>query len=63
MLTEDERAKFADYLEQSVASDLVMIEQLKKIPGMEPKIKQMNVEAMAARVISEKLRSIDTETL
>lgn len=63
MLTEDERAKFADYLEQSAATDLVLIEQLKKLPGQESKIKKMNVEAMAARVISYKLRGADTETV
>lgn len=63
MLTEQERNKFADYLEHEAATDQGMIEQCEKLSGMEPIIKKMNVERMAALVIARKLRSIETDII
>ncbi len=59
MLTDEERKRFASYLDESVESDMVMIEQLKLMGGHELKIKKINTEAMAAKIIAMKLRSIE----
>ncbi len=61
-LTQQERDKFATYLEQESKSDADMATQVEKF-GPEVLVKKLKVEAMAARVIAEKLRSIETETI
>lgn len=63
MLSEKERERFAIYLQQSAESDMLIIKELKKIPGHDEKIKQMRVEAMASRIVATKLMSIETEAI
>lgn len=59
MLTQNERAKFADYLDHQVETDKVMILQMEKMSNMEAMIKKLRVECMASTVVSTKLRSTE----
>ena len=63
MLTPQERDKFALYLEQEAATDDQMVDQLEKMGGVEPMVKKLRAEAMAAKIIAAKLRSIEDETI
>jgi hypothetical protein len=63
-LSAQERDRFATWLEQEAESDDAMATQLGKLPGnYEAMRSKWNAEALAARVIARKLRSIETETL
>lgn len=63
-LTQQERDKFALYLERDAASDKAIADQMEGSGiGIEAMIKKLRVEAMAAEVIARKLRSIETDTV
>ena len=62
LLTAAERERFATYLEQEAATDEIMAEQVAKI-GPEILAKKYRAEALAARVIAQKLRSIEGQTI
>ncbi len=62
LLTAAERMRFAAYLEQEAASDEVMADQILKV-GPEILAKKYRTEALAARIIAQKLRSIEDEVL
>jgi hypothetical protein len=59
MLSDQDRERFAAYLEREAASDEQMAEQCEKL-GHAPMVKKLRAEAMAARIIASKLRSIET---
>lgn len=61
-LTLAERDRFATYLENEARTDEEMAEQMAKI-GPEILAKKYRVEALAARVIAKKLRSIEDQML
>ncbi len=64
MLSFKDRDRFADWLESEAKADEMMLEQLEKLPSRpEQLVKKYRVEAMAARVIAQKLRSTHNETL
>ncbi len=63
LLTPAERERFASWLEREAEMDETMAEQVVKISGPEGLAKKYRVEAMAAKVIAQKLRSIIDETL
>lgn len=65
-LSDEERQRFAAYLEQDAANDAAMAEQIEKMgggPPMEMMAKKMRTEATAARIVAAKLRSIETQTV
>lgn len=65
-LTQEERDKFATWLEQKADSDEKMALQTTKLdlgPGGDPIIKMLRAEALAARVIAKKLRGIEEFTV
>lgn len=59
-LTQEERDKFAQYLEESAASTLGLVDQMKKIAAPDALIKNYSAEMMAARIIAAKLRATET---
>lgn len=63
MLTDDERKKFAAYLEGEAASDLQMVAQLEKMTGQDAVVKHMKVRAAAKRMVAAELRSIETDSI
>lgn len=66
MLLEDhERRRFAEYCHKEAASTQTMIEQMElaAMPVSEALIKQYRLEALAHKVVAEKLDSIESETI
>jgi len=61
-LTPAERERFAAYLENGARADEVLAEQISKV-GPEILAKKYRVEALAARVIARKLRSIEDQVI
>lgn len=61
-LTAAERDRFATWLEQEAETDKGMLEQMEKLGGMHPMIKQRKNEIVAALMIARKLRSIEDWT-
>jgi len=62
-LTQEERDKFATYLEQEVESSKQLIEQMKHIPNTEAMASALTAEMLAERVVAGKLRSIETQSV
>lgn len=62
-LTQQERDKFAAYLEQEAATTDGTIEQLKKLPSMELSIKHFNAQSMSMKIVARILRKTETVTL
>lgn len=65
-LTDQERAKFAAYLEQDAAATDGLVKQLGNLganPATDMLTKKMKAEATAARIVAAKLRSIETDTV
>lgn len=62
LLTPAERDRFAAYLENEARTDEVMAKQIDKV-GPEILAKKYRVEALAARVIAKKLRSIEDQVI
>jgi len=61
-LTETERNRFATYLEQEAKTDEEMAIQCEKL-GVSPMVKKLKIEAMAERIVAQKLRSTYEEIL
>lgn len=63
-LTQQERARFAAYLEEDAAQNVALAEQMEKLPmPVIPMAKKMRTEAMAEKIVANMLRSISSETL
>lgn len=66
-LTQEERDKFATWLEYQAKADHKMAEQIKDMRGppsmAEVLAKKYRVEAMAKEIVAKVLRSIETETM
>jgi hypothetical protein len=61
LLSDEERNRFASWLELEIESSKGMIEQFKKLGQIgEPLIKRETVEMQAALIIARKLRSIES---
>lgn len=63
LLTDDERRRFAEYLEQDAASGEAILEQLAKLPGMDAIIRLTRAEVAASRIVAKKLRSTHSESI
>lgn len=61
-LTEEERLKFADYLEHDSSVTEGLIEQMKKIQTMEIVIKSKTAEMHAQRIVARMLRRTESWT-
>ncbi len=62
-LTNEERAIFATYLETDVKSSELLIEQMEKLPGLEPLIKRTKIEIAGVRLIINKLKNTQIESV
>ena len=65
-LTDQERERFADWLENEAESDEGMAEQVLGLPTgdmMDPLAKKLRAEALAARIVAAKLRSVERQTI
>lgn len=62
ILSDDDRRRFALYLEQDAHDNELLAAQLDKI-GQLLGAKKYRTEAMAAKIIAKKLRSVETTTL
>ena len=62
VLDDEDRERFASYLEQEAESDDQMAAQCERL-GHAPMVKKLRAEAMAARIVAGKLRSIGTATV
>lgn len=64
ILTNEERAKFIEYLEKDAESSRLLLEQMGKLPMLPNEFdKKLRVEMMAQLVVAKKLRSLTSETL
>ncbi len=64
-LTQEERDKFAAWLEHEAKTDHEMANQMKTFggTGMELGAQKYNTEAMAKEIVAKLLRSIETDTI
>ena len=62
LLTPAERERFANYLEREADTDAAMAEEIAKI-GPEILAKKYRTEALAPRIVAQKLRSIEDQTI
>ncbi len=58
-LTREEIDKFAAYLEETARDDEELARQVAQMPSMAPLAKKYRTEALAARVISQRLRKTE----
>lgn len=63
LLTDAERERFAAYLEREAASDEAMANQMAAIKAPEAGIKKYRTQALAARMVAAKLRSIESASI
>lgn len=63
LLTDDERRRFAEYLEQDAASGEAILSQLEKLPGMDAIIRKTQAEVAATKIVAKKLRSLHSESI
>jgi len=63
VLTEQERARFAAYLDQEAATSEGLAEQAAKLRMYEPLVERLRGEALAYRRIAQVLRSWEKERL
>lgn len=63
MLNEQERNRFASWLEQQCESNRGMLEQLEKMPHAAPVAENMKRETAAMLIVAKKLRSIEQITI
>lgn len=64
LLTDDERRRFAEYLEQDAESNRMMAEQLAKIgPHGEMIAKNKRIEMQAELIVAKMLRSAESESI
>lgn len=63
LLTAAERERFATYLEQEATTADEMAKQMETIKVPAAFVQKVRSEALAARIIAAKLRSITTETV
>ena len=63
-LTQEERDKFASWLEQDAISNEEIAEQTKKLFSKEhPLVNKYRSEALAARIVAKGLRSTETTNI
>lgn len=63
-LTQQERDKFAAYLEAEAAQNAQLADQMEKLPmPVLPMAKKMRAEAMAQKIVANILRSTTEETI
>ena len=66
ILTDEERVKFANYLRESADIDSKLAEQLSNLggsPAIDKLAQKYKTEAMAAKIISQKLSNTSVEVL
>ncbi len=59
LLTEEERIRFAEYLEREAASDEAMIKQMESIGAPKEMIKRYRTQMVASGIVAARLRSIE----
>ena len=62
-LSDNDRNRFATWLEQEAHSLDSTAEQMKKIKGLEIMIRKFKAEAAAHSIVASKLRSTETSTI
>lgn len=63
LLTDEERERFATYLEQDAESSRLIIEQMKNLPVAQVMVKAATAEMHAALIVARKLRSLHSQTI
>lgn len=63
LLTDAERQRFAQYLEEEAHTDEAMADQMEQVRVPEVLVKKLRMEAAAARIIAAKLRSIESMSI
>lgn len=61
-LTQEERDKFAAWLEQNAKSDDAMAEQMTKMGGLDMVVKRMKQRAALYSLVAHELRNIESAT-
>jgi hypothetical protein len=59
-LTQEERDKFAQYLEETARDNKALEQQLERLHPTDEMRKRLRIEEMAARVIAKKLRETES---
>lgn len=59
LLTDEERKKFAEYLETDVMSSEALLRQMEKLPGMETFAKKTRIEIAAMMMVAKRLRNTE----
>lgn len=64
ILSDEERAKFCQWLECNIASSLGILEQFKKLSfGVDELVRREKIEFAASKVILAKLQSMESQTV
>lgn len=63
ILSDEERRKFVEYLEQDAATSARLAEQALQLPGMEMVAKGMRVDAAASRHVANRLKHTESMTI
>lgn len=64
ILTDAERAKFAEYLETDIASSEAIIRQMENLRGLpDAMVRIIRAEIAAMKIVAKRLRNTTTETL
>ena len=62
-LSQEERDLFRRYLDEEISSDKMLIEQMKKLPGMDLMIRAKAIDVAAMSRVSQMLSSITEEVI
>ncbi len=63
LLTDEERRRFAEYLEQDAESSRLIIAQMEAMPNVEMMTRNIKIEMHAALIIARKLRDVESQTI
>lgn len=63
ILSDQERERFAAYLEEDARTNELLIQQLQKVPGTPELSEKLRAESVACRVVAAKLRAVETQTI
>lgn len=63
MLNDNERARFVAYLDGEIATHKIMIEQIMKLPGMDPVAKKFKMELAALQIVANRMRATETDSI
>jgi hypothetical protein len=62
-LTDEEKRRFLEYLDREMHDANLIAEKTSKLPGMEMLAKKLRTEAMAHKIVADRIRSFESMTI